>query len=61
MLALLGVIFCLLYERTGSLYPAIALHAINNSIATVEADSAAPSAAAFGALVVGGCIVGATR
>jgi membrane protease YdiL (CAAX protease family) len=32
-LALLGVILCLLYERTKSLYPSIALHCLNNSIA----------------------------
>jgi membrane protease YdiL (CAAX protease family) len=32
-LALLGVIFCLVYEQTRSLYPVVALHAINNSIA----------------------------
>ena len=32
-LAVLGFIFCLVYERTGSLYPVIALHSINNSIA----------------------------
>ena len=38
-LGLLGFIFCLVYERTGSLYPVIALHALNNAIAygvTVE-------------------------
>ena len=38
-LGVLGFIFCLVYERTGSLYPVIALHALNNSIAygvTVE-------------------------
>jgi membrane protease YdiL (CAAX protease family) len=38
-LAVLGFIFCLVYERTGSLYPTIALHALNNAIAygvTVE-------------------------
>ena len=33
----LGVILALLYEKTGSLYPAIALHALNNSIAFVSA------------------------
>jgi membrane protease YdiL (CAAX protease family) len=27
------MILCLLYERTGSLYPSMALHALNNSIA----------------------------
>jgi membrane protease YdiL (CAAX protease family) len=32
-LAALGVILCLLYERTGSLYPSMALHALNNAIA----------------------------
>ncbi len=32
-LAVLGALFCLLYEATGSLYPCIALHAINNAIA----------------------------
>lgn len=32
-LAVLGMIFALLYERTGSLYPAIAMHALNNSVA----------------------------
>ena len=32
-LAIFGVGLCLLYEWTGSLYPPIALHALNNSIA----------------------------
>ena len=32
-LAFFGVGLCLLYEWTGSLYPAVALHALNNSIA----------------------------
>ncbi len=38
-LSALGFTFCLIYERTGSLYPVIALHALNNAIAfgvTVE-------------------------
>ena len=38
-LGALGFIFCLVYEKTGSLYPVIALHALNNAIAfgvTVE-------------------------
>ena len=39
LLALLGFVFCVLYERTGSLYPAIALHAVNNALAfAVTAD-----------------------
>jgi membrane protease YdiL (CAAX protease family) len=32
-LAALGLMFCLVFERTGSLYPVIALHALNNSLA----------------------------
>lgn len=32
-LATLGFIFCLVYERTGSIYPTIAMHALNNAIA----------------------------
>ncbi len=32
-LAVLGILLCLLYEKTGSLYPCIALHAVNNSLA----------------------------
>jgi len=32
-LAVLGVLLCWLYESTGSLYPCIGLHALNNSIA----------------------------
>jgi uncharacterized protein len=38
-LAALGFMFCLVYERTGSLYPVIGLHALNNALAygvTVE-------------------------
>lgn len=32
-LAALGFMFCLVYEKTGSIYPVIALHALNNAIA----------------------------
>jgi len=32
-LAMFGAALCLLYVRTGSLYPCIALHALNNSLA----------------------------
>lgn len=32
-LGLLGFLFCVVYERTGSLLPAIAMHAINNAVA----------------------------
>jgi uncharacterized protein len=38
-LALFGFLLCLLYWRTGSLYPCIALHAINNSVAFGHSES----------------------
>jgi membrane protease YdiL (CAAX protease family) len=35
-LAFLGFALCLLYQRTGSLYPGIAVHAVNNSVAFAQ-------------------------
>lgn len=64
VLALLGVVFCWLYERSGSLYPAIALHAVNNSLAlavTVRAEAADLVASAFGVAMVSGCLAVAAR
>ena len=57
ILGALGFIFCLVYERTGTLYTTIALHAFNNSIAYgVEADAATVSLV-FGTLMLTGCMV----
>ena len=54
-LALLAFIFCLVYERTGSIYPTIALHALNNAIAFgVTVDDASVSLV-FGALMLVAC------
>jgi len=54
-LAALGFLFCLIYERTGSLYPVIAMHALNNAIAFgVTVEDARPSIA-FGALALLAC------
>jgi len=56
-LAALGVMFCLVFERTGSLYPVIALHAINNAVAfAVQAEGGGVSAV-FGPLMVIGCML----
>jgi membrane protease YdiL (CAAX protease family) len=33
VLAVLGFVFCLVYEKTGTLYSTIALHALNNTLA----------------------------
>jgi CAAX protease family protein len=57
-LAVLGFIFCLVYERTRSLYTVVALHSINNSIAyAAQADGGAVSAV-LGPLVVLACAFG---
>ncbi|MEA2401752.1 MAG: protease family protein [Thermoleophilaceae bacterium] len=56
-LAVLGLTFCLIYERTRSLYPVIALHAINNSIAyAAQADGGAVSAV-LGPLMLLACVL----
>jgi membrane protease YdiL (CAAX protease family) len=56
-LAVLGVVFCLVYEQTRSLYPVVALHSINNSIAyAAQADGGAVSAV-LGPLMVVACAV----
>lgn len=58
VLAALGAIFCLLYERTRSLYPAIAMHAINNALAlasSTEAAGAVPVSIGFGVVALGAC------
>jgi membrane protease YdiL (CAAX protease family) len=56
-LAVLGFIFCLVYERTGSIFPTIALHAFNNSLAyAVQADGAAVSAV-LGPAVIAACVL----
>jgi len=56
-LAVLGFVFCLVYERTRSLYPVIGLHALNNSIAyAAQADGGAVSAV-LGPLMLAFCAV----
>ena len=63
-LAVLGALFCLLYERTGSLYPAIALHIINNAIAlaiTADATQAPGTAAIVAIAALAACARLSTR
>jgi membrane protease YdiL (CAAX protease family) len=56
-LAALGFMFCLVYERTGSLFPVIALHSINNALAFgIQADGWGVSAV-FGPLMLVACAV----
>jgi len=58
-LALLGLIFCLVYERTGSLFPVIGLHALNNAVAYgAQTDgSGAWVSVGFGVVTLVGCAV----
>lgn len=56
VLAMLGVVLCLVYERTGSLYPCIAIHVINNTLAYAVTTDASPAlAAAFGVPMLAAC------
>ena len=58
ILAVLGFMFCLVYERTGTLYSVIALHAFNNAIAYgFEAENAVVSLV-LGALMLTACALG---
>jgi uncharacterized protein len=54
-LATLGVVFCLVYERTRSLYPVVALHSINNSIAYAAQADGGAVAAVLGPLMLVAC------
>ncbi len=55
-LALLGFIFCLVYEKTGSLFPVIGMHAFNNSLAfAVQADDGWMVSVVAGPLVLIAC------
>ena len=56
-LALLGFIFCLVYERTGSIYPVIAMHSINNSIAYGAQADGWEVSAVLGPLMLLACVV----
>jgi uncharacterized protein len=56
-LALLGFIFCLVYEKTGSIFPVIALHSINNSIAFAAQTDGWEVSVALGPLMILACMI----
>jgi hypothetical protein len=59
VIAPLGFLLCLVYERSGSLYPCIALHALNNSIVSAaEFDRASGVALAMGGAMLLACLLG---
>jgi membrane protease YdiL (CAAX protease family) len=56
-LTVLGIVFCLVYERTGSLYPVIALHAFNNMLAYLIGTEAVALSLALGFGTIAACVV----
>ena len=58
ILASLGFMFCLVYERTGTLYTVIGLHALNNSVAYGSATENAAVSLVLGPLMLAGCMLG---
>ncbi|HEX8068242.1 MAG TPA: CPBP family intramembrane glutamic endopeptidase [Thermoleophilaceae bacterium] len=57
ILAVLGVTFCLVYERTGTLFTTIALHALNNFIAYGNGTDEWAVAGIVGATAIAGCMI----
>jgi hypothetical protein len=55
IIAVFGVIQCLIYERTGSLFAVIAVHALFNTFATLSVSL--PGALVVGSCVIAGCFV----
>jgi membrane protease YdiL (CAAX protease family) len=58
ILAVLGIALCWVYERTGSVFPCIAIHALNNTIAYGSlADNGWAAAGIVGAGMLAACVV----
>ena len=59
VLIALGIIFCLVREKTGSLYPVIGMHALNNTFAYAGQTDVAPEVAAGlgSAMIIGVSVV----
>jgi membrane protease YdiL (CAAX protease family) len=57
ILAVLGFVFCLVYERTGTLFATIGLHSLNNTIAYGVGTSDWAVAGAVGGTVLTACVV----
>jgi uncharacterized protein len=56
-LAVLGFTFCVVYEQTGSIYPVIAMHSINNSIAYGAQADGWEVSAVLGPLMLLACVL----
>jgi membrane protease YdiL (CAAX protease family) len=54
----LGIVLCLVREKTGSLYPCIAIHALNNSLAYGSLNGVDPAfATGLGLAMLTACVV----
>ena len=55
---MLGVIFCLVYEKTGSLWPVVCMHAFNNAVAyAAQADDGWKVSVVVGPLMIGAAML----
>jgi membrane protease YdiL (CAAX protease family) len=62
ILAFLGVVLCYVYERTGTLFATIALHALNNTISYgASTNNGWVPALVAGAFVIAGCVTAIAR
>ena len=57
VLAVLGVIFCLVYEKTGTLFSVIGLHALNNTLAFGAGTGEWAIAGIVGCLTLAACVI----
>lgn len=57
VLMILGAVFCLVYEKTGTLFSVIGLHALNNMLAFGVTTEEWGIAGAVGALTLAGCFL----
>jgi membrane protease YdiL (CAAX protease family) len=57
VLGVLGVVFCLVYEKTGTLFATIALHALNNTVAFGVTTERWAIAAGIGCTMLTACVV----
>src|SRR4051794_18039938 len=62
ILAFLGLVFCYVYERTGTLFATIAMHALNNTISYgVATNNGWAPALSIGRVMIGACVLGVVR
>jgi len=62
ILAFLGLVFCYVYERTGTLFATIGMHALNNTISYgVATDNGWAAALSIGAVMITACVAAVAR